>query len=54
MWFHDFILDVSPLGQEMIFVDKVKMAKASYEKCKNQFDVVHVIEKYDDIVNELV
>ena len=26
-------------------IDKVKMAKASYEKCKKQFDVVHVIEK---------
>ena len=39
---------------ELSEIDKVKMAKASYEKCKKQFDVVHVLEKYDDIVNELV
>lgn len=34
--------------------EKVKMAKASYEKCKRQFDVVHVIEKYEEIINGLV
>lgn len=31
---------------------KIKMAHASYEKCKKQFDINLVIEKYERIINE--
>lgn len=34
--------------------EKRKMARASYEKCKSQFDVKYVIKEYDRIVNELI
>lgn len=34
--------------------EKMKMAKASYEKCKKQFDVNLVLEKYDRIISGLI
>ena len=34
--------------------EKIKMGEASYEKCKKQFDVNLVIEKYDRIISRMI
>lgn len=34
--------------------EKERMAQASFEKCKNQFDVTDVIKVYDCVVDELI
>ena len=35
-------------------IEKRKMAKASYEKCKSQFDVRNVIDYYNQIIADLI
>ena len=38
---------------ELSQTEKQKMAKASYDKACNEFDVRHVLEGYDDIICNL-